>query len=265
MLIVFRLNSYGSFDFFSKLSITHFCSCICCYMRAGDGVHSDLSGGRGDGGGADRQVRAAGVPVDEDVPPLQAVLRAGRRRRGVRHRGQREHGRRRAHLGVQPLPVVRQQQRRRQGHHHHHGGRQVKRARPSCCFFFLLSLLYCCLAARTSLSALVGFNTTSSHGHHHLCFELLGHDRCIWCEVIRGGGGGGRVCSNIWYRNKQARKRCISVAAGTMAAGLARQIYSVRCSLLLLWQPLLCLVFQLPTWKPFILARGMWCFNYGVG
>lgn len=79
-------------------------------MRAGDGVFHDLGGGRGDGGGDDRQVRQHAVPVDEDVPPLQAVLRAGRGRRGLRRRGQPQHGRHLARLRVQPLPVVRQRQ-----------------------------------------------------------------------------------------------------------------------------------------------------------
>lgn len=77
----------------------------------GDGVLHDLGGGRGDGGGDDRQVRVAAVPVDEDVPPLQAFLRAGGWRRGLRGGGQPEHGRRLARLGVQPLPAVRQRQR----------------------------------------------------------------------------------------------------------------------------------------------------------
>jgi hypothetical protein len=81
-------------------------------FAAGDGVLHDLGGGRGDGGGADRQVRHAAVPVDEDVPPVQAVLRTGGGRPGLRYRGQRQHGGHRARLGVQPLPAVRRRQRR---------------------------------------------------------------------------------------------------------------------------------------------------------
>jgi hypothetical protein len=79
-------------------------------MDAGDGVFHDLGGGGGDGGGDDRQVRQHAVPVDEDVPPLQAVLRAGGGRRGLRRRGKPQHGRHLARLRVQPLPVVRQRQ-----------------------------------------------------------------------------------------------------------------------------------------------------------
>lgn len=81
------------------------------HAYAGHGVLHDLGGGRGDGGGDDRQVRVAAVPVDEDVPPLQAFLRAGGWRRGLCGGGQPEHGRRLARLGVQPLPAVRQRQR----------------------------------------------------------------------------------------------------------------------------------------------------------
>ena len=79
-------------------------------MDAGDGVFHDLGGGGGDGGGGDRQVRQHAVPVDEDVPPLQAVLRAGGGRRGLRRRGEPQHGGHLARLRLQPLPVVRQRQ-----------------------------------------------------------------------------------------------------------------------------------------------------------